>query len=131
MGCIYIEVLKISTGASSAIRTVRRFLEKHNDRIIAVVLMLNICSMSIGTRVLAVKNNLARLQLISPMYTSKGEKIALSRRVEKHWRLIGLELFMFMLHSWLILVLILNFGISGMDLKCNMEMGTLLGNASN
>ncbi|KAF4355662.1 hypothetical protein F8388_013079 [Cannabis sativa] len=53
------------------------------------MLMLNIGSMSTGARVLAVKNDLAKLQLTSPVCTSKGEKIALSRRVEKHWRLIG------------------------------------------
>lgn len=53
------------------------------------ILMLNIGSMSTGARVLAVKNDLAKLQLTSPVCTSRGEKIALSRRVEKHWRLIG------------------------------------------
>uniref|UniRef100_A0A803M5K7 protein-synthesizing GTPase n=1 Tax=Chenopodium quinoa TaxID=63459 RepID=A0A803M5K7_CHEQI len=55
------------------------------------VLMLNIGSMSTGARVIAVKQevHLAKLQLTSPVCTSKGEKIALSRRVEKHWRLIG------------------------------------------
>ncbi|XP_071721079.1 eukaryotic translation initiation factor 2 subunit gamma-like [Rutidosis leptorrhynchoides] len=53
------------------------------------ILMLNIGSMSTGARVLAVKTDLAKLQLTSPVCTSKGEKIALSRRVEKHWRLIG------------------------------------------
>ena len=53
------------------------------------MLMLNIGSMSTGARVLAVKNDLAKLQLTAPVCTSGGEKIALSRRVEKHWRLIG------------------------------------------
>ncbi|TYJ47982.1 hypothetical protein E1A91_A01G029900v1 [Gossypium mustelinum] len=53
------------------------------------ILMLNIRSMSTGARVIAIKNDLAKLQLTSPVCTSKGEKIALSRRVEKHWRLIG------------------------------------------
>nr|DAD48589.1 TPA_asm: hypothetical protein HUJ06_018526 [Nelumbo nucifera] len=53
------------------------------------ILMLNIGSMSTGARVIAVKNDLAKLQLTSPVCTSKGEKVALSRRVEKHWRLIG------------------------------------------
>ncbi|KAG0623699.1 hypothetical protein M758_3G194200 [Ceratodon purpureus] len=53
------------------------------------VLMLNIGSMSTGARVIAVKNDLAKLQLTTPVCTSKGEKVALSRRVEKHWRLIG------------------------------------------
>ncbi|KAL5215781.1 hypothetical protein ABZP36_007182 [Zizania latifolia] len=53
------------------------------------ILMLNIGSMSTGARVAAVKNDLAKLQLTAPVCTSKGEKVALSRRVEKHWRLIG------------------------------------------
>ncbi|PRQ39233.1 putative protein-synthesizing GTPase [Rosa chinensis] len=55
----------------------------------AVILMLNIGSMSTGARVIAVRNDLAKLQLTSPVCTSEGEKIALSMRVEKHWRLIG------------------------------------------
>uniref|UniRef100_M4EP36 protein-synthesizing GTPase n=1 Tax=Brassica campestris TaxID=3711 RepID=M4EP36_BRACM len=53
------------------------------------VLMLNIGSMSTGAKVVGVKNDLAKLQLTAPVCTSKGEKVALSRRVEKHWRLIG------------------------------------------
>ncbi|KAF8711174.1 hypothetical protein HU200_029186 [Digitaria exilis] len=53
------------------------------------ILMLNIGSMSTGARVVAVKNDLAKLQLTAPVCTSKGEKLALSRRIEKHWRLIG------------------------------------------
>lgn len=38
---------------------------------------------------LQVKHDLAKLQLTSPVCTKEQEKIALSRRVEKHWRLIG------------------------------------------
>lgn len=53
------------------------------------ILMLNIGSMSTGARVVAVKNVFAKLQLTSPVCTSKGEKIALSRRIDRHWRLIG------------------------------------------
>mmetsp|Transcript_11437 Transcript_11437/g.41849 ORF Transcript_11437/g.41849 Transcript_11437/m.41849 type:complete len:467 (-) Transcript_11437:124-1524(-) len=53
------------------------------------VLMLNIGSMCTGAKVLAVKNDLAKLSLVSPVCTKEGEKIALSRRVDKHWRLIG------------------------------------------
>lgn len=53
------------------------------------VLMLNIGSMSTGARVVAVKSDLAKLQLTSPVCTTEGEKVALSRRVDKHWRLIG------------------------------------------
>jgi len=39
--------------------------------------------------VIAVKADLAKIGLTTPVCTSVGEKIALSRRVEKHWRLIG------------------------------------------
>ena len=53
------------------------------------VLMLNIGSMCTGARVIAVKHDLAKLQLTTPVCTKEGEKVALSRRVEKHWRLIG------------------------------------------
>eukprot|EP01112_Ceratiomyxa_fruticulosa_P013518 TRINITY_DN3804_c0_g1_i2.p1 TRINITY_DN3804_c0_g1~~TRINITY_DN3804_c0_g1_i2.p1 ORF type:complete len:485 (+),score=112.06 TRINITY_DN3804_c0_g1_i2:230-1684(+) len=53
------------------------------------VLMVNIGSTSTGGRILAVKQDLAKIVLISPVCTQEGEKIALSRRVDKHWRLIG------------------------------------------
>lgn len=53
------------------------------------VLMVNIGSLSTGCRVLAIKADLAKISLTSPVCTEVGEKIALSRRVEKHWRLIG------------------------------------------
>ncbi|XP_078001361.1 eukaryotic translation initiation factor 2 subunit 3, Y-linked [Glandiceps talaboti] len=53
------------------------------------VLMVNIGSLSTGGRVSAVKADLAKIMLTNPVCTEVGEKIALSRRVEKHWRLIG------------------------------------------
>lgn len=53
------------------------------------VLLVNIGSLSTGGRVLATKADLCKIMLTSPVCTEKGEKIALSRRVEKHWRLIG------------------------------------------
>lgn len=52
-------------------------------------LMVNIGSTSTGGRVIAVKKDLAKIVLISPVCTMEGEKIALSRRVQKNWRLIG------------------------------------------
>lgn len=52
-------------------------------------LMVNIGSLSSGGRVLAVKADLAKIMLTHPVCTEIGEKIALSRRVDKHWRLIG------------------------------------------
>ncbi|KAK3097627.1 hypothetical protein FSP39_011525 [Pinctada imbricata] len=53
------------------------------------ILMVNIGSLSTGGRVIAVKADLAKIGLTNPVCTEIGEKIALSRRVEKHWRLIG------------------------------------------
>jgi len=50
------------------------------------VLMVNIGSLSSGGRVLAVKGDLAKIGLTNPVCTEIGEKIALSRRIEKHWR---------------------------------------------
>lgn len=53
------------------------------------VLMVNIGSLSTGGRVMAVKMDLAKISLTQPVCTEVGEKIALSRRIDKHWRLIG------------------------------------------
>lgn len=53
------------------------------------ILMVNVGSTSTGGRVTAVKADLAKIQLTTPVCTQVGEKIALSRRVDKHWRLIG------------------------------------------
>jgi translation initiation factor 2 subunit 3 len=52
-------------------------------------LMINVGSSSTGGRVMAVKGDLAKVQLSRPVCTEVDEKIALSRRVDKHWRLIG------------------------------------------
>ena len=52
------------------------------------VLMVNIGSTSSGGRVLAVKHDLAKIVLTSPVCTEVNEKIALSRRIEKHWRYV-------------------------------------------
>jgi translation initiation factor 2 subunit 3 len=51
--------------------------------------MVNIGSTSTGGRVVAIKADLAKIELLSAVCTQNGEKIALSRRIEKHWRLIG------------------------------------------
>eukprot|EP00542_Grammatophora_oceanica_P019334 CAMPEP_0194032828 /NCGR_PEP_ID=MMETSP0009_2-20130614/5682_1 /TAXON_ID=210454 /ORGANISM="Grammatophora oceanica, Strain CCMP 410" /LENGTH=479 /DNA_ID=CAMNT_0038673383 /DNA_START=39 /DNA_END=1478 /DNA_ORIENTATION=+ len=53
------------------------------------ILMVNIGSTATGGKVLAVKGDLAKIALTQPVCTTEGEKIALSRRVDKHWRLIG------------------------------------------
>ena len=53
------------------------------------LLLINIGSTSTGGRVLSVKADLAKIQLTSPACTEIGEKVALSCRIEKHWRLVG------------------------------------------
>lgn len=53
------------------------------------ILMVNIGSTATGGRVQAVKGDLAKIALTQPVCTQEAEKIALSRRVDKHWRLIG------------------------------------------
>lgn len=52
-------------------------------------LLVNIGSTSTGGKVVDVKKDMAKIALMQPVCTKEGEKIALSRRVEKHWRLIG------------------------------------------
>jgi translation initiation factor 2 gamma subunit (eIF-2gamma) len=53
------------------------------------LLLVNIGSTSTGGRVLSVKADLAKIQLTQPACTEIGEKVALSRRIDKHWRLVG------------------------------------------
>ena len=53
------------------------------------VLLFNIGSTSTGGRVLTVKADLAKIILTTPACTEVGEKIAISRRIDNHWRLIG------------------------------------------
>ena len=87
-----------TTGVLSPVKTQRR-LERCPDGLLSPfvplqvqklskneVLMVNIGSLSTGGRVSAVKADLAKIVLTNPVCTEVGEKIALSRRVEKHWR---------------------------------------------
>ena len=53
------------------------------------ILMVNIGSTATGGRVTGVKGDMAKISLTQPVCTQDEEKIALSRRVDKHWRLIG------------------------------------------
>ncbi|EWM27044.1 eukaryotic translation initiation factor 2 subunit 3 [Nannochloropsis gaditana] len=59
------------------------------------ILMVNIGSTATGGKVLGLREDAARREdyakilLTQPVCTQEGEKIALSRRVDKHWRLIG------------------------------------------
>ena len=56
--------------------------------------MINVGSVSTGGKVVTGQETsseepIARIVLTQPVCTQEGEKIALSRRVDKHWRLIG------------------------------------------
>ncbi len=53
------------------------------------MLMVNIGSTSVGGRVVAIKGEaVAHLSLTMPVCTQEDEKVALSRRVEGHWRCV-------------------------------------------
>jgi translation initiation factor 2 subunit 3 len=51
--------------------------------------MLNVGSTQTGGRVEKVQDKIMRLSLAIPVCTSTGEKVAISRRIEDKWRLIG------------------------------------------
>lgn len=53
------------------------------------VLMINICSSSTGGKILKKKNQLIEFQLTTPICCEFGDKVTLSKRIDKHWRLIG------------------------------------------
>ncbi|KAJ7938425.1 P-loop containing nucleoside triphosphate hydrolase protein [Mycena leptocephala] len=72
---------KIYTELEISLFLLRRLLER--------AALINIGSTSTGGRVLSVRADQAKIQLTSPACTEIGEKVALSRRIEKHWRLVG------------------------------------------
>ncbi len=53
------------------------------------MLLINIGSLSVGGRVLRATNSLAKVQLTKPVCAEISEKIAISRRINEHYRLIG------------------------------------------
>merc|ERR1712217_934672 len=54
------------------------------------ILMVNIGSTAAGGRILGIKDNdSAKIALTNPVCTQENDKVALSRRIDKHWRLIG------------------------------------------
>jgi len=54
------------------------------------ILMVNIGSTAAGGRIVGIKEgDLAKVTLTNPVCTQEGDKVALSRRIDKHWRLIG------------------------------------------
>ena len=52
-------------------------------------LMINVGSTSTGGRVTGSRPTQAKIELSQPVCCYIGEKLAISRRVDKHWRLIG------------------------------------------
>lgn len=77
------KLLGVRTDAQDNKKTAIKPLEKGE------ILMVNIGSTSTGGKVLATKKDLARIHLTSPVCTHENAKLALSRRVDRHWRLIG------------------------------------------
>ncbi len=53
------------------------------------MLLINIGSSATGGRILAVKKDLVKIQLTKPVCAEISEKVALSRRIQGHYRLIG------------------------------------------
>lgn len=53
------------------------------------ILMINIGSTSLGGKVLTVSSDKVRIQFMNPVCANEGEKIALSRRIDRNFRLIG------------------------------------------
>ncbi|KAJ2770268.1 eukaryotic translation initiation factor 2 subunit gamma [Coemansia nantahalensis] len=51
--------------------------------------LVNVGSCSVGGRVAGVRENLAKIVLMSPTCAEIGESIAISRRIDRNWRLIG------------------------------------------
>jgi translation initiation factor 2 subunit 3 len=54
------------------------------------ILMVNIGSTAAGGKIVGIKeNDFGKIALTSPVCSQDGDKVALSRRIDKHWRLIG------------------------------------------
>ena len=51
--------------------------------------MINIGSTSLGGKIISCNNDVAKIQFMSPVCANNGEKIAMSRRIDKNFRLIG------------------------------------------
>ena len=52
-------------------------------------LLINIGSTSLGGKVLTVSSDKVRFQFMNPVCANEGEKIALSRRIDANFRLVG------------------------------------------
>ena len=51
--------------------------------------MINVGSQSLGAKVISVKQHNVRVEFTKPVCANIGDKIAMSRRVENNFRLIG------------------------------------------
>ncbi|CAK9783448.1 hypothetical protein CC85DRAFT_254597 [Cutaneotrichosporon oleaginosum] len=57
--------------------------------VVGETLFINIGASQTGGRIQNIKGAMVTIALTTPACAEKGEKIALSRRIDKHWRLIG------------------------------------------
>mmetsp|Transcript_10289 Transcript_10289/g.7692 ORF Transcript_10289/g.7692 Transcript_10289/m.7692 type:complete len:80 (-) Transcript_10289:34-273(-) len=53
------------------------------------MLMINIGSTSLGGKIVQVKSDIAKIQFINPVCANLNDKIALSRKIVRNFRLIG------------------------------------------
>ncbi len=53
------------------------------------MLLINIGSAATGGRIITVKKDSVKIQLTKPVCAEISEKVALSRRIQGHYRLIG------------------------------------------
>lgn len=53
------------------------------------ILMINVGSQSLAGKIIHVKKESVRIEFTKPVCANKGDKIALSRRVDNNFRLIG------------------------------------------
>ena len=62
---------------------------KVSKLVVGETLFVNIGASQTGGKIAALKGAEVTIALTHPACTERGEKIALSRRIDKHWRLIG------------------------------------------
>lgn len=53
------------------------------------ILLINIGSTSLGGKVLSISSDKVRIQFLNPVCANEGEKIAMSRKIDRNFRLIG------------------------------------------
>ena len=69
-------------GVKKENNTVKRLIKKE-------ILKITIGSMSSGGKVIDIKADLVKIVLTTPVCTDIGNKLAISRRINRNWRLIG------------------------------------------